>query len=128
MNSIASGIDLVEIDRFRSIDPKIRARFLKRVFTVEELKSAANENTHLAGKFAAKEAAAKALGCGIGVVSWQDLEILSDNLGRPILILHGPAIMRANEAGWIHCSISISHTSTHAVASATALIELPDLH
>ncbi|PKN95703.1 MAG: hypothetical protein CVU45_00260 [Chloroflexi bacterium HGW-Chloroflexi-7] len=73
----------------------------------------------------AKEAAAKALGCGIGKVSWQDLEILNDTNGKPELILHTQAAEAASQAGWSAWSLSISHTRSYAIASVTALVELP---
>jgi holo-[acyl-carrier protein] synthase len=125
MISISTGVDLVEIDRFRFIDQKILKRFLLRVFTTAELTDASKNENHLAGKFAAKEAAAKALGCGIGKVNWLDLEILNDPQGRPILVLHENALSAAHEAGWTQWSISISHTKANAVAVVTALVELP---
>lgn len=127
MRSIATGIDLVEIERFRTLDPKIRERFYKRVFTPAELESASGLLQHLAGKFAAKEAAAKALGCGIGEVKWQDLEILNDEFRKPTLVLHDKAILAAQHAFWTTWSVSISHTAVNAVAMVTALIETPDL-
>jgi len=66
---VLSGIDLVEIARFRALNPAIRARFYQRVFTQEERTYAGASLQRAAGLFAAKEAAVKALGCGIGPVS-----------------------------------------------------------
>jgi len=70
---IFSGIDLVEIGRFSQLDPAIRKRFYARVFTPEELGYIGELFNKAAGIFAAKEAVAKALGCGIGPISWQDI-------------------------------------------------------
>lgn len=123
MNAIATGVDLVEVDRFENLNPHIKERFFRRVFTPQELSDSDQSLQHLAGKFAAKEAAAKALGCGIGRVSWQELEIINDANGKPELILHTKAAEAATEAGWSAWSISISHTHTHALASVTALID-----
>jgi holo-[acyl-carrier protein] synthase len=125
MNSIATGIDLVEVDRFHNLNPHIKTRFFHRVFTQRELNDPDQSMQHLAGLFAAKEAAAKALGCGIGRVSWQDLEILNDANGKPELILHTQAAEAASQSGWRAWSLTISHTRTYALASVTALIELP---
>lgn len=125
MISITNGVDLVDIERFENLNPAIKERFLKRVFTVSELAETGKAFQHLAGKFAAKEAAAKALGCGIGPVSWQDLEILNDADGRPQLFLHGPAKITAENTGWFSWSISISHTKFNAVAVVNALMEKP---
>lgn len=122
MNSIATGVDLVEVDRFHNLNPRIKERFFRRVFTPQELNDPNQSIQHLAGKFAAKEAAAKALGCGIGIVSWQELEILNDDNGKPELVLHSHARQVAAESGWSAWSLSISHTRTYALAFVTALI------
>lgn len=123
MFSITNGIDLVEIERFSRIDPKIKTRFCQRVFTADEIAAADDKDERYAGRFAAKEAAAKALGCGIGDLNWHDLEILNDDRGKPFLLLHGEADRLAHELGWVSWSISITHTSTTAAAVLTALIE-----
>ncbi len=125
MNSITTGIDLVEVDRFQNLNPRIKERFFCRVFTQRELHGHDQSMQHMAGLFAAKEAAAKALGCGIGKISWQELEILNDPNGKPELILHAHAAKAASQSGWSAWSLSISHTRTYALASVTALIELP---
>ncbi len=123
MQSVTNGIDLVEIERFSRIDPKIKERFCQRVFTVKEIAAADNKDERLAGRFAAKEAAAKALGCGIGDINWHDLEILNDPRGKPVLHLYGEADRLAREIGWVSWTVSITHTSTTAAAVITALIE-----
>lgn len=127
MISVATGVDLVEIGRFQSLDHRIRERFFKRVFTPAELNEANDSLQHLAGKFAAKEAAAKALGCGIGKVNWQHLEILKTQAGKPELILHEQALLTAQTNGWTSWSVSISHTQTQALASVTALVETSEV-
>lgn len=118
---IKTGIDLIEIDRLENLSEPIRRRFLQRVFTGSELEEAAGSNHRLAGKFAAKEAVSKALGCGIGSVGWQEIEILNGPRGEPELHLHGRAMETSNRQhleGW---SISISHNHSQAVAVAAAL-------
>ncbi len=117
---IKTGIDLVRIQRLKELSSPIRDRFLKRVFTDIELEEAGNNEEILAGKFAAKEAVAKTLGCGIGPVRWQDIEILHDNLGQPSLQLGGDAARLANELKLENWSVSISHESEYAVAVAIA--------
>ena len=72
---IFTGIDLVEIDRFINLNPAVRKRFYRRVFTESELGYIGESFNRAAGIFAAKEAVAKALGCGIGPISWQDIII-----------------------------------------------------
>jgi len=121
MTIIYNGVDLVEIDRFENLNAGIKERFFIRVFTQQERNEANNSLQHLAGKFAAKEAAAKALGCGIGIISWQELEILENPQGKPELFLHGNAVQVAMKADWTSWSVSISHTRTLAIAVVTAL-------
>jgi holo-[acyl-carrier protein] synthase len=120
MFTLRSGIDLVEIKRLAEINPAIRQRFLQRVFTPLELADACDSNIHLAGRFAAKEAAAKALGTGIGVIGWQDIEIQRGPNGEPVLHLYGSAAALAEKQGLTTWSVSISHTQTYAVAMAVA--------
>ena len=120
MQNLRSGIDLVEIDRLEGVEPAIRTRFLRRVFTTQELEEAGDSNVHLAGRFAAKEAVVKALGCGIGPVSWQEIEILHGQSGEPRLVLHGKASQIASDQRLTTWSVSISHTSAVAVAVAVA--------
>lgn len=123
MFGIANGVDMIRIDRLTHLDPAIKQRFIARVFTAAEIEACAGKDASLAGRFAAKEAAAKALGCGIGSVGWKDIETLSDDQGRPLLRLHNAARERAEEAGWFSWSVSISHTAEYAVAMVSALYE-----
>ena len=118
--TLRSGIDLVEIDRIETLNPAIRQRFLRRVFTESELAEAGELWSSIAGKFAAKEAVSKALGCGIGRISWQDMEILRGENGQPILSLHRAAQKMAQQQGLLTWSISISHSRAQAVAVAVA--------
>jgi holo-[acyl-carrier protein] synthase len=70
----------------------------------------------LAGRYAAKEAVAKALGCGIGDVEWKEIEVLGDEQRAPVLYLHGKAAQKAEELGLTTWSVSLSHSQSHAVA------------
>ena len=121
MEQLRTGIDLVEIYRLEQLDPAIRERFFMRVFTPGELEDSQGRLPTLAGRFAAKEAVVKALGCGIGPVSWQDIEIRRGEQGQPVLKLHGNARQIAEEQGLETWSISISHTREHAVAVVVAM-------
>ena len=118
---LRTGIDMVEISRIADLDPEIRPGFLKRVFTPEELLMAGNSNPFLAGRFAAKEAVAKALGCGIGPVSWQEIEILRGDTKQPRLLLSGEARRLSDQIGISSWAVSISHTDTLATAVAVAI-------
>jgi holo-[acyl-carrier protein] synthase len=123
MIEVTTGIDLVEVNRLRTIKAAIKERFLSRVYTPGELEDCNARETSLAGRFAAKEAAAKALGCGIGSIHWQDVEIRLDKSGKPVLNLYGRALEIAHEQAWISWSVSISHSSNYAIACVTALID-----
>lgn len=121
MSLLRSGIDLVDIQRLADLNPAIRARFMQRVYTPRELAACQGSLASLAGRFAAKEAVAKALGVGIGPVSWQEIEVLNGPDGEPVLQLHGAAHRIAESLGLRVWSISISHSRTQAVAMAVAL-------
>lgn len=118
---LRTGIDLVEIDRLDQVNEAIRIRFVQRVFTAREQALCGGSPASLAGRFAAKEAVAKALGVGIGVVAWQEIEILSGEAGQPVLELHGNARWIAQQQGLAVWSVSISHSRTQAVAVAVAM-------
>ena len=117
---LATGIDLLEIDRMRDAMASRGERFLKRVFTERELEANIHKVESLAGRFAAKEAVAKALGSGIGDVAWKEIEILRAETGAPQLVLHGAAKKMAADKGLATWSLSISHVKSHAVAVVVA--------
>ena len=125
VNTLRSGIDLIEVERLGSQKPEIRQRFIERVYTEAERAYCGDNAEHLAGRFAAKEAVAKALGCGIGEVSWQEIEILNDETGMPVLTLHGKAAERAAREGLSVWSVSITHVKEMAAACAVAMGEKP---
>lgn len=118
---LRTGVDVVEISRLERINPAIKPRFLKRIFTALELDSCGDSSASLAGRFAVKEAVAKALQTGIGPISWQDIETIEGPAGEPLLALHGEAAALAEKQGLSHWSISISHTATIAIAVAVAM-------
>lgn len=120
---LASGVDILLISRLGEMKPEIQARFLKRVYTARELAEVGASKQSLAGRFAAKEAVAKALGCGIGPLGWQSIEVLRGAAGEPVLLLHGEAQARAAALGLVSWSLSISHSAEYAVAFVVALGE-----
>ncbi len=129
MHTLAHGIDLVEVSRIGELLDRHGDRFRERVFTLAELTAAeakssksANRIIHLAGRFAAKEAVMKALGTGWGQgVGFTDIEILALPTGVPAVTLQGDALTHAIRQGIQSWLLSISHTDTHATASAIAL-------
>ena len=110
------GVDLIEVARVGAAVERYGARFLERVFTSEEQRYCAGRPGSLAARFAAKEAAAKALGTGIGAVRWREVEVVRDAAGRPALALHGAAESLARERGLGTPLLSLSHTREHAIA------------
>ena len=125
---LTCGVDLVKIERFQKLNPAIQARFIQRVYTAAEIKLCDHREERLAGRFAAKEAVAKALGCGIGPVHWQDIEITADEQSQPQLVLHGLAAETAHSLGLSLWSISITHTQEYAMAFVVAAGNSPDDH
>ena len=118
---VTSGIDLIEINRIERAASRFGDRFFHRFFTTQELKHCQGRPASLAGRFAVKEAVAKALGTGIGDFNWTDVEIVCDGRGRPELVLHNRAKELAAAQGFNQWSISLSHTDTHAVGLAVGM-------
>jgi holo-[acyl-carrier protein] synthase len=112
----AVGIDLLEIDRLERALHR-RPRLAQRLFTDGERAYAdarARPGQHLAARFCAKEAVAKAL--GLDAWNWRDVEIVSGG-GPPAVILRGAARSRADELG-VDVSVSLTHTRRDAAAAA----------
>jgi holo-[acyl-carrier protein] synthase len=118
---LATGVDLIEISRIEDAVSRHGKRYLERIYTLAELEICGKRADSLAGRFAAKEAVAKALGCGIGEVEWKEIEILGDEQSAPVLHLHGAAARKANELGLANWSVSISHNQSQAVAFVVAV-------
>ena len=118
---LATGVDLIEIARIEEVVARHGKHYLERIYTAAELEQCDRRAESLAGRFAAKEAVAKALGCGIGDVAWQEIEILGDEQNAPQLTLHGEALKKANEQGLSTWSVSISHSQSHSVALVVAV-------
>lgn len=118
---LVSGIDLIEVSRIERGIARHGQRFLDRFFTPQEQAFCAGRTASLAGRFAVKEAVGKALGTGIGDVSWVEIEVVCDGRGRPELVLHGSARQLAEQIGLSQWSISLSHTQTHAIGLAVAM-------
>ena len=117
---IASGVDLIEIARIERGVARHGERFYRRFFTAREIAFCAGRAPRLAGRFAVKEAVAKALGTGIGDFNWTDVEVVCDGRGKPELVLHNKAREIAIAQDLTSWSISLSHTDTLAMAIAVA--------
>ena len=120
---LSTGVDVIEIERLREAIDRHGERFLNRVFTPLELAEVGTDPASLAVRFAAKEAVAKALGTGIGVICWQEIEIRRGPERQPQLHLHGAAAQLAAQLGLVHWSVSLSHTREIAIAMAVGAAE-----
>ena len=114
------GIDLIENRRVEEGIARLGERFLNRFFTPGERADCEDKPNRLAARFAGKEAVAKALGTGIGDVSWQEIEIRCGERGRPVLHLHGAAAALSAQMGLTEWDISLTHTAEYASAVAVA--------
>lgn len=114
-----TGIDLVEVARIRELLTRHAERFKQRTFTGGEIAycdACADAAIHYAARFAAKEAAAKALGTGLwseAGVNWTDIEVTRADSGRPSLVFHHNA---AKLTTGLRAHLSLSHTKDHAIA------------
>jgi holo-[acyl-carrier protein] synthase len=116
------GTDIIEISRIEKAIGRWGDRFLKRVYTVREIKLCRNNAASLAARFAGKEAVLKALNAPIRGIGFRDIEILADSNGRPVVQLLGPAKRQATKIGIINIDISLSHSRENAIA--VAIVEL----
>ena len=119
--NLRTGVDLIEISRIEEVVARHGKHYLERIYTPAELEQCGKRAESLAGRFAAKEAVAKALGCGIGDITWKEIEVLGDERNAPILTLHGAAEQLAKEMELTTWSVSISHSQSHSVAMAVMI-------
>ena len=132
--NISSGIDLIEIERIEKALDRHGEHFLKKIFSVTELERLVKYKerqvnprliaAEVAARFAAKEACSKALGTGIGPVSWREMEVLNERSGKPILRLTGKAAQIAGFLGYTSWSVSLTHSRGMAGAVVVAAAEL----
>lgn len=117
---VGTGIDIAEVPRIAESITRFGDRFLRRVFTEGErlyCDSKANRMERYAARFAAKEAAMKALGTGWNFgVRWQDIEVARQPGSRPTIVFHGKAAEFAARLGTRNASLSITHTADQAMA------------
>lgn len=117
---MAIGTDIVSTARIQAALERTGRKFAQRILTEFEMTQfdvAIHKAAFLAKRFAAKEAAAKALGTGIGRgISWQQMHIEHDELGAPLLILSGAAAQRQTDLGSQRAHISIADELDQALA------------
>jgi holo-[acyl-carrier protein] synthase len=117
---VSIGIDIIEVARIREVLLRT-PRFTERVYTRAEREYCDSRGVvaaqHYAARFAAKEAALKALQTGWrGGISWQDVEVSARESGAPYLIFTGEVQAIFEKSGATATHLSLSHTSEHAIA------------
>ena len=110
------GIDIIEIDRIASVLKKHPTRFLEKIFTRYEINYCRGRPAQLAARFASKEATMKALGTGIRGVGRKEVEVQRHPGGKPYIILHGRAKIKAEKMRIQSIELSISHSKNLATA------------
>ena len=118
---LATGVDIIEIERFRGTMDRQGDRFKQRFFTPRELEQVGDNIASLAVRFAAKEAISKALGTGMGKTRPIEMEVVRDDVRAPHIHLHGEAKRLAESLGLHTWSISLSHSAEYAVAFVVAM-------
>ena len=113
------GIDLIEIERIKQAIERNGQRFIDRVYTETEQAYCSGRPSFAcyAARFTAKEAFLKALGTGLRKgMKWRDIEVETDELGKPYLRLYGYLQERCHAEGFAHLHLTLSHSSAYAVA------------
>src|SRR5690242_13254891 len=117
---VGTGIDLAEVPRIAAAIDRFGDRFLRRIFTPDAIRYChpkANRAERYAARFAAKEAALKAIGTGWNRgVGWQDVEVRREPGGRPTIAFHGKAAEFAARLGVKHSALSLTHSKEIAMA------------
>lgn len=114
------GVDIVEVERIRRAVERHGGAFVRRVFTPDEAaycRRSPHPEQRFSTRFAAKEAALKALGTGWSQgLQFVEVEVLNNDLGAPSIVLHGKALERAESVGVERILVSLSHHHDFAVA------------
>lgn len=123
---LTTGVDIIHISRVEEAVARYGDRFLRRVFTPQELAYCRGRIPELAARFAAKEAVSKALGVGVRTLSrhgigWHDAEVINGRSGKPGVRLHGRAAHLAAELHLTQWALSLTHEREYAVAFVVAL-------
>lgn len=117
---VGLGVDITEVDRMEAAIARRGRAFLMRLFTPAEIlycERHRHSAERFAGRFAAKEAAMKALGTGWARgVRWIDIEVVREPSGKPTLKLAGAAREIAQSLGAKHIAVTITHDGNTALA------------
>lgn len=125
MSILDIGVDIIEIERVRNI-LESNPRFLDKMFTKNEIdyfKSKGFKAETIAGNFAAKEAISKSIGTGIRNYNFNDIEVLRNDLGKPIVKTYNNLRQICIDYSVLEIKVSISHCKEYAVANAITIIK-----
>ena len=123
MNILDIGVDIIEIYRIKELLDK-NPRFLEKMFTSKEIEyfeSKSFKAETIAGNFAAKEAISKSIGTGIRKFNLRDIEVLGDELGKPIVKTYNNFKQICIDYNVSEIKVSISHCKDYAVANSIAI-------
>lgn len=123
MNILDIGTDIIEIERIKNAITK-NPRFLEKIFTereIEYFKSKGFKVESIAGNFAGKEAVSKSIGMGIREFNFKDIEILRNELGKPIVKTYNNLERICIHYNVLEIKVSISHCKEYAVANAITI-------
>lgn len=124
MTVLGMGVDVVQPSRIEAAVSRRGEALLGRIFTPDELEYCSrgkNRYQRLAARFAAKEAALKALGTGLAGARWTDVEVIHVGGGAPAIRLHGEVARRADDMGVADVKVSLSHSRDTAMAAVLLL-------
>ncbi len=116
---IGVGIDITDQQRLRESLEEFGEKFLRQILTEEEIAACARYRfpiEHYAGKFAAKEAFMKAMGSGLGQISFQEIQVFNRESGSPYIVTHRHASTLIQQLGVTTIHVSLSHDAQVAVA------------
>ena len=123
MNILDIGVDIIEINRIKKIVDK-NEKFLKRFFTIKEIeyfRDKGFKSETIAGNFAAKEAISKSIGTGIRKFNLKDIEVLRNDLGKPIVKTYNNLNQICIDYNVLEIKVSISHCKNYAIANAITI-------
>jgi holo-[acyl-carrier protein] synthase len=118
---VGSGIDLCEVKRIEAAITRFGDRFIRRIYTAREIayveRRKSGKYQRFAARFAAKEAAMKAIGTGWRRgVRWVDFEVWNEPSGKPTLVFHGKGKEFADKLGVRNVALSLTHTAEQGMA------------
>ncbi|MDX2181164.1 MAG: holo-ACP synthase [Bryobacteraceae bacterium] len=121
---LGTGFDLIDLEDFARTVERSGEKYIERIYTAQEIeycRAQPHPSQSFAARFAAKEAAMKALGiAGEDALTWHDFEVVLESSGRPCMSLHGHAAAKSSALNLTHIHVSLSHSRSSAGALVIA--------